>query len=166
MSNAAIDWAISRPCTGNQKLILIILANHADTHADKRIKGQAKHDQIVWIGMDELIKRSGAARSTVFEAIKANETAGYIRNHGKQPPYAQKSYVWELVMTPAATQIEERPRVVKTWNDGISATRPSRPSQTPPSASPPEHIRRPRDWNNADTTPERRHHEQRRLSQS
>lgn len=105
MSFEAVNWAWKVPDGGPaQLLVLICLADHANAHRDKTIMtpdGPIPHrGDIVWLTIADLMSKTKLARRTVIQALRDNERAGYIRNHGPQPPWS-RSTVYELANRPA-----------------------------------------------------------------
>ena len=105
MSFDAVNWAWKVPDGGPAQLLgLICLADHANAHRDKSLMtpdGPIPHrGDIVWLTIADLMSKTKLARRTVIQALRDNERAGYIRNHGPQPPWS-RSTVYELANRPA-----------------------------------------------------------------
>lgn len=113
MSFDAVNWAWKVPDGGPaQLLVLICLADHANAHRDKSLMtpdGPIPHrGDIVWLTIADLMSKTKLARRTVIQALRDNERAGYIRNHGPQPPWS-RSTVYELANRPATANATTTP---------------------------------------------------------
>jgi DNA-binding IclR family transcriptional regulator len=88
MSIEAINWALTAPVGGNQKIVLLGLASHANPDGSD-----------AYPSLDRLAVYGHCNRATVHRSLKKLEAAGLIVRDGK----ARRGTVrWTLAMGPFA----------------------------------------------------------------
>lgn len=107
MSFAAFRWAVKQECPHLSKLVLLILADHANA------------DNQCWPSMATICKETGLSRSTAIRAINKLCKLGLIRKSGRWIAHEQTSNSYRLLIA--------KPELVE---GGVTQTLP-RVTQTP-----------------------------------
>jgi len=102
MSFQAMAWAVKQPLQTHDKMLLLMLANYADSH-DK-----------CWPSVARLVDDCGMSRKQIHRCIKKLEELGLVRREGQMRSYGQTSNMYYLNLSITIKKADDPPCLTDT----------------------------------------------------
>lgn len=87
MSFEAIRWAFAQEIPGSEKLVLLVLANHADD------------ERTCYPSMATIAKETGTSRCNVMRIVPKLENKGLVSVEKRITPYGKSTHIYTMIMT-------------------------------------------------------------------
>lgn len=114
MSVKALTWAFDQPIAGNEKVVLLALADHANEHG------------VCWPSISLLMQRAHVGERTVQRAIQSLEDAGFITRERRQRENGgDTSNLYRLMFQKVSQCVSECISVDQRGSGGVNLAPPS-----------------------------------------